>query len=168
MKRLMLAAAAALTLVGPLAATPAYAQDRYDRQEWRDDRRDFRDERRDDRRDWRDDRRDDRRDWRDDRRSDRYDRRWDNRRYNGYYMNNRFYRGAPPVAYWDRPGFRPGYRAWVRGDRLPPGYRYTVVDYRPYRLAPPPRGYHYVRDDRGDVLLAAIATGIIASVILSN
>jgi Ni/Co efflux regulator RcnB len=99
-------------------------------------------------------------------RNDRHDR-WDNRRDNGYYYNNRFYRGAPPAAYYGRPGFRPGYRAWSRGDRLPPGYHYTVVDYRG-RYAPPPRGYHYVRDDRGDVLLAAIATGLIASVIVNH
>jgi Ni/Co efflux regulator RcnB len=94
--------------------------------------------------------------------------RWDNRRDNGYYWNNRFYRGAPPPAYYGKPGFRVAYRAWNRGEYIPRGYRTYNVDYRQYRLAPPPRGYHYVRDDRGDILLAALATGLIASVIASS
>ncbi len=164
MKRLIITALAALTLVGPLTVTASAqpGQGRDDRREWRDDRRD-------DRRDYRDDRRDDRREYRDDRRDDRRsDGRWDGRRHNGYRYQGRWHYGAPPVAYYGRPGFEPGYQAWRRGDRLPPGYRYQVVDYRRYNYAPPPRGYHYVRDDRGDVILAAIATGIIASIILSN
>jgi Ni/Co efflux regulator RcnB len=151
MKRILLAAAAALTLAGPLMASPAFA-------------RDYRSEYRQDRREWRDDRRDDRRDYRNDRRDYRSDR-WDSRRYNGYYYQNRFYRGAPPAAYYGRPGFSYGYQAWSRGQYIPRGYPVRVVEYRNYRLAPPPRGYHYVRDDRGDILLAAIATGLIASVI---
>jgi Ni/Co efflux regulator RcnB len=32
----------------------------------------------------------------------------------------------------------------------------------------PPRGYHYVQDDKGDIILAAIATGLIAAIIASN
>ncbi|HWA22059.1 MAG TPA: RcnB family protein [Caulobacterales bacterium] len=151
MKRLLVAAAAALTLIGPITVTPAFAQDGYARADNRGDGRDARDAR--------NDRRDDRRDERS---------RWDSRRDNGYTYNNRWYYGAPPAAYYGRPGFQPGYRAWRRGDRLPPNYRYEVVDYRTYHYAPPPRGYHYVRDDRGDVILAAIATGIIASVILNH
>jgi Ni/Co efflux regulator RcnB len=150
MKRLLVTAAAALTLIGPITATPAFARDNgYQRTADRD-----RDGRRDD--GWND--------RRDERRGDR----WNNRRHNGYTYNGRWYYGAPPVAYYDRPGFVPGYHAWRRGDRLPPGYRYQVIDYRAYHYAPPPRGYHYVRDDRGDVILAAIATGIIASVILNH
>ena len=35
-------------------------------------------------------------------------------------------------------------------------------------LRRPPRGYHYVRDDRGDYLLVGIATGVILGVILAN
>ena len=55
---------------------------------------------------------------------------------------------------------------WRRGDRL--DRRYAEVDYRRYHLRAPQRGYHYVRDDRGNILLAVIATGIIASIIASN
>lgn len=45
---------------------------------------------------------------------------------------------------------------------------YIVNDYRRYGWAPPRRGYAYYRTDNGDVVLAAIATGIIASVIAGN
>jgi Ni/Co efflux regulator RcnB len=70
------------------------------------------------------------------------------------------FRGAPERAHNGH---------WARGQRLG-GYahRYPVVDYRAHRLRSPPRGYHWVRDDRGDYLLAAIATGVIASVIIAN
>lgn len=55
--------------------------------------------------------------------------------------------------------------AYRRGDYVPVVYmepRYYVEDYRAYRLAPPPRGYRWVRpvDDR--YLLVEIATGVIA------
>jgi Ni/Co efflux regulator RcnB len=66
---------------------------------------------------------------------------------------------------------RYGYHAWRRGDRLPAYYRdhYHPVDYRHYRLRPPPRGYHYVyNDDRDEYLLVGIATGVILGVILAN
>jgi Ni/Co efflux regulator RcnB len=50
---------------------------------------------------------------------------------------------------------------------LPYGYyapRYVVHDYYAYRLRPPPYGYHYVRVDH-DVVLAAIASGIVVSAV---
>ncbi len=79
---------------------------------------------------------------------------------------------APPVGRYDRPGFdRPGPdRAWQRGDRLPPEYRgrqYVVDDWRGHRLSAPPRGYHWVQHGN-DYVLAAIATGVIASVLLNH
>ena len=42
---------------------------------------------------------------------------------------------------------------------------FLVVDYRQRNLPPPARGQHYVEKD-GQVLLAAIATGVIVGVIL--
>ena len=61
-----------------------------------------------------------------------------------------------------------GYQArhWGRGERLPSAYRGRgyVVDYRRYHLNAPPRGYHYVRVGN-DVVLTAVATGVIASVV---
>ena len=164
MKRLTMAALAAVTFAAPLAvSTEAAAQHRGrgDDHDGRD--RDGRD------RDWdRDGRRGDR-DYRDDRRDDRrHHRRWDRREHNGYNYRGRWHYGPPPASYGDVDY---GYRAWRRGDRLPRYYRdsyYEVRDYRRYRLRPPPRGYHYVRDDRGDYLLVGIATGVILGVILGS
>ena len=56
---------------------------------------------------------------------------------------------------------------WGRGGASTSYYRghgYVVDNYRGYRLGPPPRGHHYVRDG-DDVLLTVIATGIIAAVL---
>jgi Ni/Co efflux regulator RcnB len=170
MKRYAVAAVAALMAAGPLSATAAEAQT-FGRQsgERQDYRRDN-DRRDNDRRDNRDyDRRDnDRRDF--DRRDNGRTDRWDRGSHNGYFVNGRWYYGPPPAWAMARRDFRPGYNQWRRGDRLPGYYRshYRQVDWRRERLRQPPRGYHYVRDDRGEVLLVAIATGVILSVLLSN
>lgn len=166
MKRLAMAALAAATFAAPLALpTEAAAQ-----------RRDHRDDRWDRDGDWddRDDRRDERRAYRQGRRDgyraeERRDRRdWDRRRYNGYNYRGQWHYGPPPSAYRDHADY--GYRAWRRGDRLPGYYRdsYRSVDWRRHSLRAPPRGYHYVEDDRGDYLLVGIATGVILGVILSG
>ncbi len=54
----------------------------------------------------------------------------------------------------------------AHGYRLPNAYRgrQYYVDYRQYNLYAPPVGYRWVRVDN-DVVLAAVATGVIASVI---
>ena len=73
-------------------------------------------------------------------------------------------------AYTGRPGGPIPHQDWHKGDRLPPqyrGYNYTVDDYRAHGLSAPPRGYHWVGVN-GDYVLAAIATGVIASVLLSG
>lgn len=160
MKRFAIAAAAALTLVGPLAGT-ASAQSRGD--EIRRDRYDRSYDRRDDRRDARQDRRDDRRDY-------RREARWNQRSHNGYYLGDRFYYGQPNMQMQSRRDYRPAYQQWRRGDRLPAYGRqqYREVNWRYERLRAPPRGYQYVRDDRGQVLLVGIATGVILSVLLSQ
>ena len=52
-----------------------------------------------------------------------------------------------------------------QGQRLDQRYRSRdreVRDWQSHRLSAPPRGYTYYRDDNGNVILAAIATGIIA------
>jgi len=57
---------------------------------------------------------------------------------------------------------------WERGHALPYEYRREVVsNYDYYHLRRPPRGYHWVRAN-GDYLLVAIASGIIADVILHH
>ena len=59
---------------------------------------------------------------------------------------------------------------WYRGERVPPQYRshhYVVNDWRGHHLSAPPRGYHWVQNG-SDYLLVAIATGVIAQLILSQ
>jgi Ni/Co efflux regulator RcnB len=109
--------------------------------------------------------RDRRQSWRD----SRNDSRWDDRRHNGYYRDGRWTYG-PPARGYNREEIVYGYQPWQRGQRL--GYyqgRYSEVDYRTNRsLRQPPRGHHWVRNDSGDYLLAAIATGVIVQVILNS
>lgn len=151
-----------LAIVAAVSA-PAMARDGGHRD--RDDR--------DDRYGRYDDRRyDDRYDRRyDDRRyDDRYDRRYDDRRYR-HHRDRVVYVNPPPRVIY-RPGPPPhAYPRWSRGVRYDArGYAPTYVvhdyrDYRDYGLYAPPRGYHWRRDDRGDFILVAVATGLIASVI---
>jgi Ni/Co efflux regulator RcnB len=64
-----------------------------------------------------------------------------------------------------------GQREWPRGGRLPEPYRqsqYVVGDWQQRRLASPPAGYRWYRNDNNQYLLAAIATGIIADVVSQN
>ena len=139
--------AKALIAVLLAANAPAFAQHGHDRaqerrEERRDDRREYRDERREERREYRDERREDRRDYRDERREERREAR----------------RGAGPR------------HDLYRGQRLPANYhhkQYVVDNWRAHRLSAPPRGYHWVQVGN-DYVLAAIATGIIASVLLGN
>jgi Ni/Co efflux regulator RcnB len=173
MKRLMLTALAATMLAAPVAA-PAFAQAQpHQYSDYRDNNRD--DNRNNDR-DWNRDR-DNNRDWNRDndrdrdwnRNDNRYNSRFDERRHNGYYIGRAWHYGPPPASAYRARDFHPGYKAWKRGDRL--GYygnRYVEVDYRARHLKAPPRGYRYVKDDRGDILLAAVATGIIAAIIASS
>ena len=136
----VIGAVALATLAAPVAASA---------QSWRgggDRDRDGRYER------WerRDDRRHDRREYRHDRRYD--DRRYDDRRYYGHPYGNAY-----------------GQRRWYRGATIPHNYRssWYVRDYNRYGYGPPPRGYGYYRTDTGDVVIAALATGVILS-LLSN
>ena len=104
-------------------------------------------------------------------RDDRYDRDDDRR-----YSRNRVVYVAPRYVAprYVAPRYGHGsrdydYQNWSRGVRYDTrGYAptYVVNDYYGYGLRQPPRGYHWRRDDRGDFLLVAIATGIIAEVLL--
>lgn len=130
--------ARAMIAVMLAGSLPAIAQDRGYRQ-------DRAQERREDRRDYRDERREDRRDYRDNRRDDRRD-------------NQARNRGAGPR------------HDLYRGQRLPSNYhnrQYVVDNWRSHRLSAPPRGHHWVQVGN-DYVLAAIATGVIASVFLGN
>lgn len=166
--RHLLYAAALASILAPAAAMadpPPWAghgrghEAREDRRDVREDRR----ERHEDRREWREDRRDlrhDRRDW-------RYDRArretWRDR------AEWREFRGGRP-GYWYAPGY--GYHsyargyAWRRGAYVPGPYRrFYVTDYYYYGLRPPPPGYRWVYAD-GNFVLMALASGLIADVII--
>jgi Ni/Co efflux regulator RcnB len=59
---------------------------------------------------------------------------------------------------------------WHKGDRIPASYRdkrHEVRDWKARHLRQPPRGYHWVAVN-GDYVLAAVATGVIAELLLSN
>jgi Ni/Co efflux regulator RcnB len=161
MKRIAIAAVAALTLAGSLAPTAASAQ-AYGQQQQHNDHNDRYDQnnRYNDRSN-----RDNDRNNRDHRRQ-----RWEHSQHNGYYARGRFYYGPPSAAMQRRSDYRPAWQNWRRGERLPSYYRshYRTVDYRSAHLRAPPRGYHYVRDDRGDLLLVAITTGIILSILANQ
>ena len=107
-------------------------------QDRHDDQRDEnRDARHDDNRDARHD------DRRDDRSSDRANDRHDD---HGYVRHDEW-----------RKGYRMRHEDWDRGER---------IDYRQYRLRRPPEGYEWRQVD-GNYVLAAVATGVIASVIVA-
>lgn len=79
---------------------------------------------------------------------------------------------AAPVrdAALGRPGGPIPHTDWHKGDRLPAEYRdrnYVVDDWHSHGLSAPPRGYHWVGVN-GDYVLAAVATGVIASVLASG
>lgn len=152
MNKMMKSAVAAITAIGcVLTAIPASAQQGRHRDSDRDGRSDRREWNRDCDRDGRPDqwdRRDNRGQWRGTR--DRGAYRW--RNYGGNYGYN-------------------GYRGrWRTGQRYAyyNNNRYWVNDYGSYGLPAPRRGYRYYRDDSGDIILAAIGTGIIASILSSR
>ncbi|MBA2964245.1 MULTISPECIES: RcnB family protein [Ramlibacter] len=69
-----------------------------------------------------------------------------------------------------RDDFRARAPAFHRGDRLPPALRqnhYAVTNWRGHHLAAPPAGYQWFQVGT-DYVLAAIATGLIANLVLGS
>ncbi len=69
----------------------------------------------------------------------------------------------------DERGAGPNHE-YYKGGRMPKEYRsshYVVDDWRGHHLSAPPRGYHWVQTG-GDFVLVAIATGIIADLLLNR
>lgn len=127
------------------AAPGDRSEDRQDRAEQRQDRREARQDRREDRREARAERRDDRRDDR------RVDRAW-----------NQGYRAGAYQPAYGAPRFH-------RGSYLPHEYRqrtYHVNDWHAHRgLYAPPYGHQWVQVG-SDFLLVAIATGLVANLLV--
>jgi Ni/Co efflux regulator RcnB len=189
-------AAASLVLSGGAFAQTSGAQDLIDAasgrqpqqgpvktpQQLREDARTIEQNYRDDlRQQYRTGQRDYRADQRDNRGYDNrgYDNRgYDNRRYDNRGYDNRGYdnRRYDYRNYYREGGYRGHGRgagpshSFYRGDRLPYAYRsrhYVVDDWRGHHLYAPPQGYHWVQAG-GDYVLAAIATGVIAAIRLSQ
>ncbi|GAB3359643.1 RcnB family protein [Lysobacter tyrosinilyticus] len=63
------------------------------------------------------------------------------------------------------------HRGWHKGEKIDVVYlqpRYYVEDYRVVHLAPPPPGHRWIRDPDGRYILVAVATGIIADILLHH
>ncbi len=69
---------------------------------------------------------------------------------------------GPPAGHSNHQAWKKGGRVdhdeWARGQR---------VDYRSQHLRKPPRGYEW-RNVDGDYVLGAVATGVIADLLLNN
>jgi Ni/Co efflux regulator RcnB len=160
MRKSFTSAIFALTALSTVAtAIPANAQSR-----WRDSDRDGRS----DRSEWNRDRD---RDGRPDQ-YDRHDRRgsqWsrddhhDRGRHNGW----RDKRGRQWAYYGGNYGYDGYDGRWRVGQRYPyyQDQSYVVSDYNYYGLPAPRRGYRYYRGNNGDIVLAAIAGGVIGLII---
>lgn len=78
-------------------------------------------------------------------------------------------RDGRPDQYDRNDNRRGGYRngGWRQGQVYPyySQRSYMISDYRAYRLPPPRSGYRYYRSDNGDVVMAAIATGVIGLIL---
>ncbi len=160
-KRIVLAAAVAATTLIPMAAS-AQGWGRGDRDR---DGRYERHERRADRNRY------------DGGRYTRRERYNDNRRYardqyrdnyrHSYGYRQPYYGGG----YYARPDYGYGYGydrpRWYRGATIPYGYRdsWYIRDYDRYGYGRPPRGHGYYRTDTGDIVVAALATGLIVSLL---
>ncbi|MFM5895250.1 MAG: RcnB family protein [Novosphingobium sp.] len=92
-------------------------------------------------------------------RDDRHDR----GRHNGW----RDHRGRNWAYYGGNYGYDGYDGRWRVGQRFPyyNNQAYVVSDYDYYGLPAPRRGYRYYRDNNGDIVLAAIAGGVIGLII---
>jgi Ni/Co efflux regulator RcnB len=114
----------------------------FDRREGREARQEARQDVREARRDVREARRD--------LRDNRNDRRFDDR--GGRHFQARSHQ-------YQRGGYAPQeYRS----------HRYAVHDWNRYHLSAPPHGHQWVQSDNGDFLLIALATGLIANLLLNQ
>lgn len=152
-----------LMAVCMMASAPAFAQrydygnNRYDQAQQRGDEHNRYQDR------WQSERRD---------RDERYERVERHERDDRHGRDGRYGRSQYGQAYpaYDARG-NDGYRYRMhRGGQLPSEYRgsrYVVNDWRDSNLSAPPRGYQWVQANN-DYVLAAIATGLIAQVLLNN
>ena len=187
MRRFLIATAALATIAAPLAASAqSYGEVRHDKREVQQEKRELQHERqrahRDgvvtnrERREIQEERRDVRgaqQELRGDRQDMRQAQRW-NRNDRNWWQGRREFSGytGRRAGYWYAPGY--GYRAvspryasyrWARGAYVPYGYRnFYVQDPYFYGLQPAPYGHRWVYVD-GNLVLMALATGLIANIV---
>ena len=92
--------------------------------------------------------------------NDRHWNRWDHDA--GRWQHEHGYR------YYGRQYGYNGYNGHLRTGQRYPYWRdhgRYISDYRAYNLPPPAPGYRYYRDDNGDVVMAAIASGMIGLIV---
>jgi Ni/Co efflux regulator RcnB len=166
--RFVAAVTAASLIIAPVAQADRDRGDRGrgDRGGWERRGDDHREHRRDHRRD----------DWRDHRRDHRDHDRYDYHRHRPVVVYRPSYdyypRSSVTVTYGSSygPYYYSGYRPrYDVGHYYSYGPRRTVYinDYHNYGLYEPPHGYHWVRDnDRGDAILASVATGAILGLVI--
>jgi Ni/Co efflux regulator RcnB len=77
------------------------------------------------------------------------------------------HRGGYDQARGDNGG---GHHDWRRGQRISHDEwnHYQRVDWRRHHLRQPPRGYEWRQSNDGKYVLAAVATGLIASIIANS
>jgi Ni/Co efflux regulator RcnB len=108
-----------------------------------------------------------RHDRRDERRSDRHDDRRSDRYSNSHRRNDRHEQRAHGQRHYYHGARGPEF---ARGHAIPRQLRthqYVVINPRQHRLSVPPRGHQWVQVG-ADYVLVAVATGIIASIILNH
>lgn len=145
--------------------------------ERREQRFEQRQDRRAERFEQRQDRREHRFEHREDRRHDQWQARQDWQRH--HTPQPVYVQPARPVyshAWRNAPYYAPrvqyinaGPRYYYRGDVLPWEYRrhmMVVNDWNTYGLYAPPYGHQWVRSETGEILLIALATGLIANLLL--
>jgi Ni/Co efflux regulator RcnB len=88
-----------------------------------------------------------------------------------YEQQQQQYQQAVRQNQQEQRDYRHAVRRWEHGQTLPMSYRsnrYIVNDYSHRGWRRPPAGYAYYNTDSGDVVLAAIASGVISSIVVDN
>jgi Ni/Co efflux regulator RcnB len=96
-----------------------------------------------------------------------HDNRDNNRGYDQQNHNDGNNRGYDQQNHNDRGN---GHHNWRRGERISRNEwgQYQRVDWRRHHLRQPPRGYEWRQSNDGNYVLAAAATGLIASIIANS
>lgn len=108
-----------------------------------------------------------------------YDRRGQQPQYSQPYGNNQYTQGQhnqqgqynAEGRYAQQGAWGAGAPQYRRGEYVPDPYRqrqYYVNDWRAHHLYAPPYGYQWVQADGGNYLLVALATGLIANLLLNQ